>query len=37
VLKEKAGGGTSWVVDMWTTSYGQVPDVMTLDKWLDEK
>ena len=37
VLKEKAPGGASWVVDMWTTSYGQVPDVMTLDKWLDAK
>ena len=37
VLKEKATGSASWVVDMWTTSFGQVPDVMTLDKWLDEK
>jgi hypothetical protein len=37
VLKEKAPGGTSWIVDMWTTSFGQVPDVMTLDRWLDEK
>jgi hypothetical protein len=37
VLKEKAANGTSWVVDMWTTSFGQVPDVMTLDKWLEEK
>ena len=37
VLKEKATGGKSWVVDMWTTSFGQVPDVMTLDKWLDDK
>ena len=37
VLKEKAAAGTSWVVDMWTTSYGQLPDVMTVDKWLDEK
>ena len=36
VIKEKAGG-ESWVVDMWTTSYGQVPDVMTLDRWLSEK
>ena len=31
VLRETAAGGTSWVVDMWTTSFGQVPDVMTLD------
>jgi hypothetical protein len=37
VLKEKAANGTSWIVDMWTTSFGQVPDVMTLDKWLEEK
>jgi hypothetical protein len=37
VLKEKAAAGTSWIVDMWTTAFGQVPDVMTLDKWLDEK
>ena len=37
VLKEKAAGGTNWIVDMWTTSYGQVPDVMTLDKWMSER
>ncbi len=36
VLKETASGGTSWVVDQWPTAFGQVPDVMTLDKWLDE-
>lgn len=36
VYKEKASG-VSWVIDVWPTSYGQVPDVMTLDKWLDEK
>jgi hypothetical protein len=36
VIKETASGGTSWVVDMWPTAYGQVPDVMTLEKWLDE-
>jgi hypothetical protein len=35
VIMEKAGG-TKWVVDMWPTAYGQVPDVMTLDRWLDE-
>lgn len=35
VISEKLGG-TKWVVDMWPTAYGQVPDVMTLDKWLDE-
>jgi hypothetical protein len=36
VIKETAAGGTSWVIDMWPTAYGQVPDVMTLEKWLDE-
>jgi hypothetical protein len=36
VIKETAAGGTSWVVDMWPTAFGQVPDVMTLEKWLDE-
>ena len=36
VLKERTGN-KSWVVDMWTTAYGKVPDVMTLEKWLDEK
>jgi hypothetical protein len=25
-----------WVIDMWTTAYGQVPDVMSLDKWMTE-
>jgi hypothetical protein len=35
VLKERTGG-TNWVVDMWTTSFGQVPDVMPLERWLDE-
>jgi hypothetical protein len=36
VIQETAPGGTSWVVDMWPTAFGQVPDVMTLEKWLDE-
>jgi hypothetical protein len=36
VIKETASGGTNWVVDMWPTAFGQVPDVMTLDKWLSE-
>jgi hypothetical protein len=35
VLNETAGGA-SWVVDMWTTPFGQVPDVMPLEKWLRE-
>jgi hypothetical protein len=29
--------GTKWIVDMWPTAYGQVPDVMPLAKWLEEK
>jgi hypothetical protein len=36
VLKEIAPGGTNWVVDMWPTAFAHVPDVMTLDKWLNE-
>ena len=35
VLTEKPGG-KDWIVDMWTVGYGQVPDVMTLEKWMDE-
>ena len=35
VLTERVGG-QNWVVDMWTTSFGQVPDVMPVEKWLDE-
>jgi hypothetical protein len=26
-----------WVVDMWTRGYAQAPEVMTVDKWVDEK
>ncbi len=36
VIREKAGGEI-WAVDMWTTAYGQVPHVMTVEKWLGEK
>ncbi len=36
VIMERKGG-TKWIVDMWTTAYGQVPDVMPLTKWLEEK
>jgi hypothetical protein len=36
VITEKKSG-TKWIVDMWTTGYGQVPDVMPLAKWLEEK
>jgi hypothetical protein len=35
VLNEKKTG-QKWVIDMWTTAYGQVPDVMPLDKWMTE-
>ena len=35
VVKVKVGG-KEWVVDMWTTKFGQVPDVMTVEKWMDE-
>jgi len=36
VIREIASGGTSWVVDQWTTKFGQVPDVMPLEQWLKE-
>jgi hypothetical protein len=36
VIKDKVSG-ESWIVDMWTTNYGHVPDVMTLAKWMDER
>ena len=29
--------GMKWIVDMWTTAYGQPPDVMPLAQWLTEK
>jgi hypothetical protein len=29
--------GTKWIIDMWPTGYGQVPDVMPLAQWLEEK
>ncbi|MGE3870092.1 MAG: hypothetical protein AB7F51_11320 [Pseudorhodoplanes sp.] len=35
VLTEKKSG-RNWVIDMWTTAYGQVPDVMPLERWLTE-
>jgi hypothetical protein len=35
VLAEKKTG-KKWVIDMWTTAYGQVPDVMPLEKWMTE-
>jgi len=35
LLTEKPGG-KEWTIDMWTTGFGQVPEVMTLEKWMDE-
>jgi hypothetical protein len=35
VLKERASG-KQWVVDLWTKAYGELPDVMTVEKWLTE-
>ncbi len=35
VIVEKKRG-TEWSVDMWTTAYGKVPDVMLLTQWLSE-
>jgi hypothetical protein len=26
-----------WVVDMWTRGYAQLPEVMTVDKWVKEE
>lgn len=28
--------GTRWVIDLWPRGYAQVPDVMTVDKWVSE-
>ncbi|MCW5691257.1 MAG: hypothetical protein KIT48_02725 [Pseudolabrys sp.] len=27
--------GVKWSVDAWTRSYGQAPEVMTLDRWME--
>jgi hypothetical protein len=35
VLVERATG-VEWVVDMWTRSYAQPPDVMTVERWVKE-
>ena len=29
--------GSKWAVDNWTHSYGELPDVMPLDKWRLER
>lgn len=35
VLVERATK-VEWVVDMWPRGYAQPPDVMTLEKWVEE-
>jgi hypothetical protein len=35
VLIEKANGN-DWVVDMWTRSYAQLPDVQRVATWMKE-
>jgi hypothetical protein len=35
VLRDRATG-QHWVVDMWTKAYGELPDVMPVEKWLTE-
>ena len=34
VLVEKETG-TKWSVDAWTRAYGQAPEIMRLDRWMD--
>jgi hypothetical protein len=35
ILRDRATG-QNWVVDMWTKAYGELPDVMPVEKWLAE-
>ena len=35
VLAERATG-SEWVVDMWPRGYAELPDVMTVERWLSE-
>jgi hypothetical protein len=35
VLVER-GSGAEWVVDMWTRSFAQAPEVMPVDKWVTQ-
>ena len=35
VLKDR-GTGQEWVLDLWPKAYGELPDVMTIEKWLTE-
>lgn len=34
VLQEK-GSGVKWSVDAWTRAYGQAPEIMPLERWMD--
>ena len=36
VLRESRSG-KQWAVDNWTRSYGERPDVMTLEQWMAER
>lgn len=35
VLRDRKTG-ESWVLDMWPRAYAQLPDVMTVEKWVKE-
>ena len=35
VLRDRATG-ESWVLDMWPRAYAQLPDVMTVARWMKE-
>jgi hypothetical protein len=35
VLKDRTTG-QEWVLDLWPKAYGELPDVMTIEKWLTE-
>jgi hypothetical protein len=35
VVKDKKTG-VQWVVDLWTRAYGELPEVMPVEKWLTE-
>jgi hypothetical protein len=35
VLKDRTTG-QEWVLDLWPKAYGELPDVMTIERWLTE-
>jgi len=35
VLKDRASG-QEWVLDLWPKAYGELPDVMTVERWMTE-